>query len=77
MGPPSINTPELELLIGIVGVLIFVASFLALLFSAIFGLGLARLLYVGGRWCVRKIHQTYSLGGTRPMTAIGRIVPHH
>jgi hypothetical protein len=77
MGPPSINTPELELLIGIVGVLIFVASFLALLFSAIFGLGLARLLYVGGRWCVRKIHQTYSLGDTRPMTAIGRIVPHH
>ncbi len=77
MGPPSINTPELELLIGIIGVLIFVASFLALLFSAIFGLGLVRLLYVGGRWCVRKIHQTYSMGGTRPMTAIGRIVPHH
>ena len=77
MAPPSMNTPELELLIGIIGGLIFVASFLALLISAIFGVGLARLLYVGGCWCVRKIHQSYSLVGTRPMNAIGRIVPHH
>ena len=65
MAPPSLNTPELELLIGIIEALIFVASFLALLFSAILGLGLARLLYVGGRWCVKKIHRSYSLNGTR------------
>jgi hypothetical protein len=61
----SLSLPELELLIGIIRVLIFVVSFLALLFSAILGLGLARLLYVGGRWCVTKIHQSYSLSGTR------------
>jgi hypothetical protein len=77
MAPSSLNTPELELLIGIIEALIFVALFRALLSSAILGLGLARLLYVGGRWCVRKIHQSYSLGGTRTMNPIGRIVQHH
>ena len=41
---------ELEVSIYVVGVLIFVGSFLALLSSAIFGLGLARLVYVGGHW---------------------------
>jgi hypothetical protein len=78
MFPPSSNPLELELLIGVAGVLIFVASFLALLCSAVFGLGLAELLYVGGHWCVRKI-QSYlnSLSGTRTIHAIGRIVPHH
>jgi UPF0716 family protein affecting phage T7 exclusion len=77
MAPSSLNSPELELLIYIIGVLIFAASFLALLFSAILGMGLLRLLYVGGRWCVRKIHQSYSLGGTRTMNAAGRIVLRH
>jgi len=77
MALPSLNTPELELLIGIIEALIFVASFLALLFSAILALGLARLLYVGGRSCVKKIHQSYSLGGTRTIDAIGQIVLHH
>ena len=77
MVPLSLDTPELELLIGIIGVLIFVTWFVALLFSAIFVLGLAQFLYVGVRWCVTKIHQSYSLGGTRTMIAIGRIVPHH
>jgi hypothetical protein len=77
MAPPSLNIPELEVLIGIFGVLIFVGSFLALLFSAIFGLGLAQLFYVGGRWCVRKVHQTYSLSGAPTINAIGRISPHH
>jgi hypothetical protein len=77
MVPLSLDIPELELLIGTIGVLIFIASFVALLFSAVFVLGLAQLLYVGGRWCVTKIHQSYSLGGTRTMIAIGRIVPHH
>jgi ABC-type phosphate/phosphonate transport system permease subunit len=77
MVPPSFSTLELELLISLVGVLIFVGSFLALLFSLIFGLGLARLLYLSGRWCVKRIHQLYPLGGERPTNAIVRIVPHH
>jgi len=70
-------TAELQFLIGIVGVVIFVGLFLALLFSAIIGVGIARLLYVGGRWCVEKIHQSYSLGNTHTKNCIGRIVPHH
>ena len=77
MAPTSLNGPELELLIGMIGVLIFVVAFLVLLLSALFGLGLAQLLYVSGRWCVRKIQHSYSLGGTQMLNAIGRIVPHH
>jgi UPF0716 family protein affecting phage T7 exclusion len=77
MAPPSFSILELEVLISVIGVLIFFGSFLALLFSAIFGLGFARLLYVSGCWCLRKMHQSYSLGGARTMNAIGRIVPHH
>jgi hypothetical protein len=77
MVPPSPDTLKLELLMYIVAVLICVGSFLALLFSAIFGVGLARLLYVGGCWCARKIHHAYSLDGTGMMNAFGRIVPRH
>jgi hypothetical protein len=33
-------------------------------------LGLARLLYVGGSWCVRKIH-SHTVAGALP------IVPYH
>jgi len=71
MVPPSFNAFELELLICVIGVVIFVGSFLAILVSAIFGVGLARLLYVGGRWCVGKVHHVHQVGGALP------IVPHH
>ena len=71
MALPSFSSIELQLLICVVGVVIFVGSFLALLVSAIFGVGLARLLYVGGRWCVGKIHHVHQVGGALP------IVPHH
>ena len=71
MVPPSFNAFELERLICVIGVVIFVGSFLAILVSAIFGVGLARLLYVGGRWCVGKIHHVHQVGGALP------IVPHH
>jgi hypothetical protein len=71
MALPSLSPIELQLLISIIAVVIFFGSFLALLFSAVFGLGLVRLLYVGGRWCVGKIHQVHAVGGALP------IVPHH
>ena len=71
MALPSFSTIELQLLISLVGALIFVGSFLALLFSAIFGLGLARLLYVGGGWCLGKIHHS------QPVVRALPIVPHH
>ena len=77
MAPPSPDTLKVELLMYVVAVLIFVGSFLALLFSAIFGVGIARLLYVSGCWCARKIHHAYSLDGTGTMNAFGRIVPRH
>jgi hypothetical protein len=71
MALPSLSAVELQVLIFAVGVLIFFGSFLALVFSAVFALGLARLLYVGGCWCVRKIHHSHTVGGALP------IVPHH
>ena len=71
MALPSLSPIELQLLISIVGVVIFLGSFLALLVSAIFGLGLARLLYVSGRWCVGKIYHVHQVGAALP------IVPHH
>ena len=74
---PSLNPTELQLLFGVIAVLIFLGSFLALLFSLIFGLGLARLLYLSGRWCVRKLHASYSQGGVRTIHAVAPIVPHH
>jgi hypothetical protein len=69
---------ELQLLISIAGMVIFVGLFLALLFSAIAVVGMARLLYLGGRWCMGKIHHhSWSVVGGRTMNAVGRIVPHH
>jgi hypothetical protein len=71
MALPSLSPIELQALISIIAVLIFIGSFLALLVSVIFGLGLARLLYVGGRWCVGKVHHSHPVVGALP------IVPHH
>ena len=71
MALPSFSTFELQLVICVIGVVIFVGSFLAILVSAIFGLGFARLLYVGGRWCVGKVHHVHAVGSALP------IVPHH
>jgi hypothetical protein len=71
MALPSLTPIELQVLISIIAVLIFIGSFLTILVSAIFGVGLARLLYVGGRWCVGKIHHVHAVGAALP------IVPHH
>jgi hypothetical protein len=71
MALPSFSPIELQVVISIIAVLIFFGSFLALLFSAVFGVGLVRLLYVGGRWCVGKIHHSHPVVGALP------IVPHH
>ena len=77
MAPPSPDTLELELLMYVVAVLICVGSFLAFVVSAIFAVGLTRLLYVSGCWCAKKIHHAYSLDGTGMMHGFGRIVPRH
>ena len=68
---------ELQLLIGVAGVVIFVGLFLATLLSAIVTVGIARLLYIGARWFVEKIHESYTVAGARTMHAVGRMVPHH
>jgi hypothetical protein len=70
MAPPSFNTVELELLMYVSAVLIVVGSFLTLLFSVVFAAGLARLLYVSGYWCVRKIHHTHSTARERCMLSV-------
>jgi hypothetical protein len=52
---PSLSAIELEVLV-ITGVLLFLAAaFFAIFFSAVIGAGLARLLYVGGRFCAKTI----------------------
>ena len=60
--PVSLSAAEFALLMGLVIVLILVAAFVALFLSAIIGAGIARLLYVGGSWSVRRIRESYSSG---------------
>jgi hypothetical protein len=72
---PSFSSIELQLLICVIGAVIFVGSFLALLVSAIFGLGLVRLLYASCGWCMRRI-QSYS-PNRRTINVVAPIVPHH
>ena len=72
---PSFSTVELQLLICVIGAVIFVGSFLALLVSGIFGLGLVRLLYASCAWCMRRI-QSYS-PNRRAINVVAPIVPHH
>ena len=72
---PSFSTVELQLLICLVGAVIFVGSFLALLVSAIFGLGLVRLLYASCCWCMRRIQS--GSPSRRTINVVAPIVPHH
>ena len=68
--PFSMNPIELELLVGIAIVLIIVASFLLLFFSAIIGAGVARLLSVGGSFCARKIRRSWPVDAARPVNVM-------
>ena len=57
--PVSLSAGEFAALTGLAIVLILVASFVALFLSAIIGAGIARLLYVGGNWCVKRVRESY------------------
>jgi hypothetical protein len=71
MAPPSLSSFELEVLIYGTAVLVFFGSFLVLIFSAIFGLGLARLLYVTGAGARGKsTTHTYSTARERCMPSV-------
>ena len=59
MALPLSFSPQLEVLVGIIVALIFVAAFLAILFSAFIALGAARLLYLGGSWFVRNAGRSF------------------
>jgi len=61
--PFSINPIELEFLVGIALVLLVVASFLVVFFSAIIGACVARLLYLAGSYCVNEIPYWWSVSG--------------
>jgi hypothetical protein len=50
---PSFNSIELEALMIIASLLILAATIVVISFSAIIGTGLARLLYLGARSCVK------------------------
>jgi hypothetical protein len=72
---PSFSSIELEVLVVIASLLILAGAFVAILFSAIIGAGFVRLLYVGGRFCVKTIlrnfvplHQPVAVGhrGAKP-----------
>jgi hypothetical protein len=60
----SINPIELELLVGIAVVLLVVASFLVVSFSAIIGACVPRLLYLAGSYCVNEIRYWRPVSGT-------------
>jgi xanthine/uracil/vitamin C permease (AzgA family) len=77
MVPLSLNVAQLEVLVVIAGLLFFAFLFLAIFFSAIIGAVTARVLYVGGHWCVKKIQQSHSACNTRTVNVVGRLVPHH
>ena len=64
--PLSINPIELQLLVGIAVVLLVVASFLAVFFSAIIGACVARLLYLAGRYCVNEICHWWPVSAPEP-----------
>ena len=53
------NAIELELFFGIAVVLLVVASFLVVFFSAIIGACVARLLYLAGSYCVNEIRHRW------------------
>jgi len=58
MALPSFSSMELEALMVIASLLILaasLASIVVILFSAIVGTGLARLLYLGARSCVNRV----------------------
>ena len=58
MALPSFSSMELEVLMIVASLLILaasVASIVVILFSALVGTGLARLLYLGARSCVKTI----------------------
>ena len=52
---PSFNSIELEALMIIASLLVVAASIVVILFSAIIGTGLARLLYLGARSFVNRV----------------------
>jgi hypothetical protein len=52
---PSFSSIELEALMIIASLLVVAAAIVVILFSAIIGTGLARLLYLGARSCVKTI----------------------
>src|SRR6516165_691094 len=52
---PSLSPIALEILVPIAALLILAAAFLAVLFCAIVGAGLGRLLYLGARSCANRV----------------------
>lgn len=52
---PSLSPIEFQVLVTVATLVIFAAAFVVILFSAIVGAGLARLLYLGARSCVKTI----------------------
>src|ERR1700751_934697 len=56
---PSFSSIELEALMIIASLLVVAASIVVILFSAIIGTGLSRLLYLGARSCVKTIFPNF------------------
>jgi hypothetical protein len=52
---PSFSSIELEALMIIASLLVVAAAIVVILFSAIIGTGLARLLYLAARSCVNRV----------------------
>jgi len=57
----SLGSGEFALLAVVVIATVLIALFVALFLSTVIGLGILRLLYVGGSWCVKRIRESRPL----------------
>lgn len=57
----SLGSGEFALLAVVVIATVLIALFVALFLSTIIGLGIVRLLYAGGSWCVKRIRESRAL----------------
>ena len=57
----SLGSGEFAVLAVVVIATVLIALFVALFLSTIIGLGIVRLLYAGGSWCVKRIRESRPL----------------
>jgi hypothetical protein len=68
----SLGSGEFALLAVVVIATVLIALFVALFLSTIIGLGIVRLLYAGGSWCVKRIRESRPLNDMESSASVVR-----